>query len=597
MTEEQDKKIVSIPSQLTVKELSDKLELGIAEVLKKLMENGIIANLNDTIDFETAYIISEELGFIAEQEVSKENSEVFTIENLKEALAKEAEEKDKLSPRPPVVTILGHVDHGKTTLLDTLRKAHIAEGESGGITQHITAYQVKKKDRLITFIDTPGHEAFQSMRQRGAAIADITILVVAADDGVKPQTKEVVKFLLENKIPMVVAINKIDKPEANVNRVKQELAEIGLLVEGYGGDIPFNEISAKNNLGIDELLDTLLLVSDIQDFKSDYQKEAIGIVLESHKDPQRGPIATVLVKTGTLEIGDDVIIGKIIGRVRSMEDYTGKTIREAGPSTPVTIIGLPSSPESNDVFKVERNKAELKRKMKQFQGINKDSLGKIADLSSKQLIKTIDETKKTKFSIVLKTDVQGSLEAVVQILQSLPSEEVQIDIIKSGVGSITESDVKAAQSGTAIVYGFNVFPTSIATRMAQDSDVKIKSYSIIYELIEDIKNEMSELLEPEIKRTDLGRIKVLAIFKSGKGQMIVGGKVNDGKIVKGENMEILREKIHIGSGKLIQLQQNKEEATEVKSGLECGITFEGKEKIEVGDTLVSYKEEEIKRKI
>lgn len=597
MAEQQEKKIVSIPPQLTVKELSFRLDLGIADVLKKLMENGIIANLNDTIDFETAYIISEELGFITEQEIVKENSEVFTIEDLKKELQKEESDKKKLTPRPPVVTILGHVDHGKTTLLDTLRKAHIAEGESGGITQHINAYQVKKKNRLITFIDTPGHEAFQAMRQRGAAIADITILVVAADDGVKPQTKEVVKFLIENKIPTVVAINKIDKPEANINRVKQELAEIGMLVEGYGGDIPFNEISAKNNIGIDELLDTLLLVSDIHDFRSDAEKGAIGIVLESHKDPQRGPIATVLVKTGTLKVGEDIIIGKIVGRVRSMEDYTGKSIREAAPSTPLTIIGLPKSPESNDVFRVETNKAELKRKIKQFQGINKDSLGGLIELSSKQLIRTIDETKKTKLPIVIKTDVQGSLEAVVQILQALPSEEIQIDIIKNGVGSITESDIKAAQSSSAVVYGFNVFPTSIATRMAQDSKIETKSYSVIYELIEDIKNEMSELLEPEIKRTDLGRMKVLAIFKSGKGQMIVGGKVNDGKIVKGENMEILREKIHIGTGKLIQLQQNKEDVAEVKSGLECGVTFEGREKIEVGDTLACYKEEKIKRKI
>lgn len=595
MTDKGDKKI-SIPSQLTVKELSTKLNLGIADILKKLMENGIIANLNDTIDFETAYIISEELGFSVEQEIAKENSEIFNIEDLKKELQEELSGGKNLSSRPPVVTILGHVDHGKTTLLDTLRKAHIAEKESGGITQHINAYQVKKKNRLITFIDTPGHEAFQSMRQRGASIADITILVVAADDGVKPQTKEVVKFLLENKIPTVVAINKIDKPEANVNRVKQELAEIGLLVEGYGGEIPFNEISAKNNIGIDELLDTLLLVSDIHDFKSNNKREAIGIVLESHKDPQRGPIASVLVKTGTLKVGEDIIVGKIVGKVRGMEDYAGKTIKEASSSTPVTIIGLPKSPESNDVFRVERNKAELKRKIKQFQGIDRENLG-LLELSSKQLIKTIDETKKTKLPIIIKTDVQGSLEAVVQILQTLPSNEIQIDIVKNGVGSITESDIKASQSSNAIIYGFNVYPTSIATRMSQDSGVRIKTYSIIYELIEDVKNEMSELLEPEIRKTELGRMKVLAIFKSGKGQMIIGGKVNDGKIVKGENIEIIREKHYLGNGTLIQLQQNKEDTAEVKSGLECGVTFQGKEKIEVGDSLICYKEEKIKRKI
>lgn len=591
-----EKTTVKIPFQLTVKELSTRLGLSVSEVIKKLMQNGILANINETIDYETAVIISQELGFETQPDEDLASDEVITFEKLEEIVKVERQDTENLDPRPAVVTILGHVDHGKTTLLDTLRKTRIAEKESGGITQHISAYQVRKKGQLITFIDTPGHEAFQAMRQRGASIADIAVLVVAADDGVKPQTKEVADFLISHKVPTIVAINKIDKPEANVNRVKQELAEIGLLVEGYGGDIPFNEISAKSNLGLDDLLDTILLVSEVHEFKSNYERGALGIVLEAHKDPQKGPLATVLIKTGTLKVGQDVVVGNISGRIRKIEDYAGRSIQMATPSMPVSLFGLSGVPQSNDVLQVMENKFFAKQKAKAITNLSAKS-GSLGQFSSKQLIKTIDDTKTKKYAMILKADVQGSLEALHQIIDTIGNEQVHADILHEAVGAITESDIKVAQTSNAVVYGFSVTATSVANRMAQAAGVTIKTFNIIYELIEDVRSNMSELLPPEIKRTDLGQMKVLAVFKSTKQDMIVGGKVASGKLVKGVQMEIVRDGQLVGRGDLSQLQHNKEDVAECKEGLECGITFKGKDKIQVGDDLVCYKEEEIKQKL
>ncbi|HHX58480.1 MAG TPA: translation initiation factor IF-2 [Candidatus Moranbacteria bacterium] len=591
----EQKKTIKVPFQVTVGDLAKKLDLGVAEVIKQLMTDGIIAGINDVIDFETATIISNEMGFETELDQST-TQEVLTLEKLDEILKLEKENQTNLESRPPVVTILGHVDHGKTTLLDTLKKTHVAEREAGGITQHINAYQVKFKNRLITFIDTPGHEAFQTMRERGASLADIAILVVAADDGVKPQTAEVIKFVLEKNIPTVVAINKIDKPAANINKVKQELAENGLLVEGYGGKIPVNEISAKQNTGIEGLLETILLMADVEDFKSDPCRAALGVVLEAHKDPQKGPVATVLIKTGTLIKGEDVLVGDIFGRARNLEDYTGRSVNEAPSSSPVTIIGLPTVPQTNDVLQAQSENCD-KKKRKLLSQLKVHGPSKIGAISSKQMIANIDEALSNKLSIVLKADVQGSLEAVQQILHTIDSDEIKLNIFSTGIGDVTERDLQVAQTGQAIVYGFNVLPTSVASRMATEMGVPIKTFSIIYELVESVKNDMSALLPPEIKRTDLGRLKVLAIFKNMKKGMVVGGKVMNGKIVKGENLEILRDKEAVGKGKLVQLQHNKEETSEVKEGLECGLSFEGKDKIAVGDTLVCYKEEEIKRKV
>ncbi|MEA1926046.1 MAG: translation initiation factor IF-2 [Patescibacteria group bacterium] len=590
-----DKK-VKIPFQITVREFAQRLGLDTPEIIKKLMESGIMASINESIDYETAVILAEDLGFETKPDQALESSEVITLEKLQEILKHEQENKDLLSPRPPIVTILGHVDHGKTTLLDTLRKTHIAEKESGGITQHITAYQVRKKGRLITFIDTPGHEAFQSMRQRGAGLADIAILVVAADDGVKPQTKEVAEFLLENKIPHIVAINKIDKPEANVNKVNQELAEIGILLEGYGGEIPYNEISAKNNTGLDKLLDTILLIADIQDFKANKDRGAFGIVLEAHKDPKKGFVATILIKTGTLKVGQDVMVGDKYGRIRNIKDYAGHSIKSADPSMPVTITGLSEILNSNDVLQVMDRKIDRKNRKLIRDSIGSDSQ-RAGAISSKELIKNIDKALLKKYSVIIKTDVRGTLEAIKQILETVKSDEVSLDILYEGVGPITETDIQTAQTSKATIYGFNVNPTSVANSLAEKVNVSIKTYSVIYELIEDIQEQMSELLDPEIKRTDLGRLKVLAQFKNLKKGMVVGGNVAQGKMVKGQYLEIIRDKDIIGNGVLTQLQQNKQDVVEVKENMECGITFEGKNKIEVGDMLICYKEEKIKRKL
>ncbi len=598
MTNQEEKnQPVKIPAQLTVKDLATKLEIGVSEILKKLMDNGIMANINNLIDYDTVFIIAEELEIEVEPEELSTTNELLTSQKLENILALESEDKTKLKKRPPVVTILGHVDHGKTTLLDTLRKTRVTDQEFGGITQHTSAYQVKKNGELITFIDTPGHEAFQGMRERGASLADIAILVVAADDGVKPQTKEVIEFLLKNKIPTLVAINKIDKPEANVDKVKQELAEHNMFLEGYGGKIPFNEISAKQNTGLDELLKNILFLAEYYEFKANPDRNALGIILESNKDACKGSIATVLIKTGTLKIGQTVIIGNSISKIKKLENFTGKDIKEALPSTPVTIVGLSETPQGNDLLQVEPDAKKIKRFAKEIAQEKGKLSGKIGSLGSKELIMTINETKKNCLSIILKTDVQGTLEAIKQIIDSVDSQEVNVDFVSEGVGSITENDVKMAQTSQAIIYGFNVEPSATAHQNLSESKVKVRTFNVIYELIENVKNEISELLDLEINKIELGRLKVLANFKNSKNLSVIGGKVMDGKLIKGERLEVFRDKEFLGMGELTQLQHNKEDVSEVKSGLECGIAFKGKVKILPNDQLVCFKEEKIKRKI
>ncbi len=594
---EQKKEPVKIPAQLTVKDFATKLDIDIPEILKKLMDNGIMANINNLIDYDTAFLVAEELDFEVEPEELTTTNELLTSQKLENILSLESEDKDKLKKRPPVVTILGHVDHGKTTLLDTLRKTRVTEGEFGGITQHTSAYQVVKNNELITFIDTPGHEAFQGMRERGASLADIAVLVVAADDGVKPQTKEVIEFLLKNKIPTLVAINKIDKSNASVDKVKQELAEHNLFLEGYGGEVPFNEISAKQDIGLDELLKNILFLAEYYEFKANPERNALGIILESHKDARKGSVATVLIKTGTLKIGQTVIIGDFISKIKKMENFAGKNIKEATPSMPVTIIGLSKTPHSKDLLQVESDPKKIKKFAKEISQSKGKLGGKIGSFGSKELIMTINEARKNCLSIIIKTDVQGTLEAIKQIIDSIDSQEVNIDFVSEGVGAITETDVKMAQTTQAIIYGFNTEPTVTASQNLSESKVKVRTFKIIYELIEDIKKEISELLDLEINKVELGRLKVLANFKNSKNLSVVGGKVMDGKLIKGEKIEIFRNKELLGIGELVQLQHNKEDVNEVKSGSECGIAFKGKIKILPNDQLVCFKEEKVKRKI
>ncbi|MFA5871903.1 MAG: translation initiation factor IF-2 [Parcubacteria group bacterium] len=595
-------KKIKIPSLVTVKKFADLLGMSISDVIKELMKNKILATINDEIDYETAAVIASDLGFETEEDIEISEAGGMTLEKLDEILRKEKESGKNLQHRPPVVTILGHVDHGKTTLLDTIRKTSVVEKEAGGITQHINAYQVKKKGEIITFVDTPGHEAFSAMRERGVSLADIAILVVAADDGVKPQTEEVIKYLKEKKIPMVVAINKIDKPNANPQRVKQELADRGIMIEEWGGDIVAAEISAKQNIGIDELLDMILLVAEVEDLRADFKRPPVGVVIESHLDPKKGNVVIVLVRTGVLKEGQDVIAGSVVGRVRRLEDYKGKQLKEASPSTPVTLIGLDKSPNVNDVLQGVTDLRSAKIMQKERQSFEP---GTSARMDSKQLYKTIEDQNVKKLSILLKTDVQGSLEAIDQILGAIKSDEVGINYVKQGVGDITESDVKMAVASTSgeksghftksVIFGFNSQPTTVAKRLAEANGVEIKTYKVIYELVEEIKRRLGDMLSEEIIRKDLGKLKVLAIFKTGKQDMIVGGKVTSGKMVNNENIEVVRDEKALGRGKLVNLQQNKVDVDEVKEGNECGITFQGETKIKESDTLVCFHEEVLKK--
>ncbi|MFA6193680.1 MAG: translation initiation factor IF-2 [Parcubacteria group bacterium] len=590
--EEVEVKKIKIPSLVTVKKFAELLDTGISDVIKELMKNKILATINDEIDYDTAAVIASDLGFETEEDLEATGTGTMTLEQLDEILKKEKGSGKNLRHRAPVVTILGHVDHGKTTLLDAIRKTSVVEKEAGGITQHISAYQVKKKGELVTFVDTPGHEAFSAMRERGVSMADIAILVVAADDGVRPQTEEVIQYLKDKKIPMVVAINKIDKPNANIQRVKQELADREIVIEDWGGNVVAAEVSAKQNLGIDELLDMVLLVAEVEDLKADNRRLPLGVVIESHLDPKKGNMATVLVRTGTLKEGQDILAGSVAGRVRRLEDFKGRQIKEAGPSMPVTVIGLHQSPNVNDVL---QGVADLKSARMSQKEMQSSEFGGVKRFDAQQLGKSIEDQNVKKLNIVLKTDVQGSLEAIGQILGAIKSDEVTINYIHQGVGDITESDVKLGQTSGAVVFGFNIQPTTVAKRLAEMNKVEVKSYKVIYELVEDIKKRLEGMLGEEIVRTDLGKLKVLAVFMTGKKDMIVGGNIVSGKMKNGEFVEVLREEKVLGRGKLNNLQQNKINVDEVTQGHECGITFDGETKIKEGDTLVCFHEEVVKK--
>lgn len=581
---EEPKKVVIIPETVSVKKLSEILHVQVAAVITELMKNGIIATINEEIDFDTASVIASDLGFETKPEEEELEGKI-TLETLPDILEAEKAGGEPRSERAPIVTILGHVDHGKTTLLDTIRKANVAAGEAGGITQRISAYQVKKHGKVITFIDTPGHEAFSGMRKRGISIADIAILVVSAEDGVRPQTKEVIEFIKEKKLPVIVAVNKIDKPEAKPDRVKQELAEHGILFEDWGGDVICNYVSAKNNINIDKLLDSILLVAEVEDFRADQKRDGLAVVLESNLDPQKGPVATVLVRTGTLKVGQDIIAGGAFGRIRRIEDFLGRSLTTAGPSIPATIFGFNTPPAVNDIVQVVSGKTLARLKSQEMSEKN----------ASLRKIKGDEDESVKKLRIILKADVQGSVEALQQILTGVGNEEVVLEEITSGVGAITESDVRLAESSEAMILGFNVEPTAVAKRMAENAKVAIETFNIIYKLVESVKDRMSAMLPPEIVRTDFGRLSVLAVFKTGKRDMIVGGRVSEGKMIRGTQIEVKRGDEILGKGAMGNLQQNKQNADEVNQGNECGVVFDGNLKIQVGDTLICYKEEEKRR--
>lgn len=578
-----EEKKVKIPATVTVKDFASILDLPVTEVISELMKNQIMATINEEIDFDTAALISAELGYEAEEDLEIADDETITLERLLEICEKEKQSEKKFPSRPPIVTILGHVDHGKTTLLDTIRQTSVASGEAGGITQHIRAYQVKKKGKTLTFIDTPGHEAFAAMRERGVSLADIAILVVAADDGVRPQTKEVIKYLKDKNIPTLVAINKVDKPNANVNRVKQELAEHDIMIEEWGGKVICNEISAKNKIGINDLLESVLLLAEVEDLRSDDKRDGLAVVLESHKDPQKGPVATVVVKTGTIKVGQDVTVGKTYGRIRRLEDYNGRSIEKAGPSMPVVVFGLSDTVETNSVIQVANAKRSARLKSEEMAN---------RLVGGKRNVKSIsDNNTNNQLNIIVKADVQGSIEAIEQVLGTIPQGKVSINYVNVGVGNVTESDVQMAESSEAIIYGFNVSTSPVAKRMAENKKVEIDSYTVIYKLVEDIREKLIDMLPEEIERTDLGQLEILGIFRTEKDKMIIGGRVIEGKILsKYVKLEILRGEKSVGKGDLLNLQHNKVDVDEVKKDQECGITFSCDFKVKVGDVAHIYQE-------
>lgn len=590
---------VSIPAQMTVSQLAEILQLQTTKLIMELMKNGILATKNENIDHDTAALIAGELGYgVAEAtaEVTKINTSEH-VTNLENILL-----STKATPRPPVVVVVGHVDHGKTKLLDAIRRTNVVDSEAGGITQHIGAYQVEWKNpktvekSLLTFIDTPGHEAFTVMRSRGAKVADVAILVVAADDSVKPQTIESINIIKAAKLPIVVAINKIDKEGADVDKVKVDLSQHGVVCEEWSGDTPMVEISAKQGINIDKLLDMILLVAELHadNIKADADRPAAGTVIEAHVDKGEGPVATLLVQAGTLRVNDPLVInGEVYGKVRAMKNYLGDNLQQALPSCPVRILGFKVAPQVGDVLDVgsfaTASKIDVKaKKTKQSR-------------AERQTVATspTDEAGEVRsvLNVVVKADTLGSLEAVISSLAKLEYAEVGVRVIGKGLGNITADDVAKAEAAGALICAFNVAAPFSIQEMLQEKGLRMAEYKIIYDLIDYVKEELRKLLKTEVIRIDLGKFKVKAIFRTDRNKMIVGGLVEAGKLESGAKAKIMRAGQEIGTGVLVKLQISRQVEKQVSEGTECGLEFEGKAKLEEGDVLEVYKEEIIVKKL
>ncbi len=581
-----EENVILYKEYMTVSDLANLLSVNSTEIIKKLMKLGIMANINYSLSLEIVELIALDYDKEVKREESKDisNFEKYEINDKKEDLI----------VRPPIVTVMGHVDHGKTSLLDKIRKTDVVSGEAGGITQAIGAYQVSYNDKKITFIDTPGHEAFTEMRARGASVTDIVIIIVAADDGVKPQTKEAIDHAKAAKVPIIVAINKIDKPEANIERVMTELSEYGLTPESWGGDTIFNNISCKTGEGIDKLLENIILVSEMEDYEANPSRYAVGTVIESKLDKKIGVVATVLVQNGTLRLGDPVVVGTSCGKVRSLKDDKGKELTEASPSMPVEITGLSEVPSAGDRFmafeteKQAKNIAE-KRKIRARQkdtnrsGMSLDDLFGAIKAGAKEI------------SVVLKTDVNGSLEAIKQSLAKIDIDGVKVDVIRGGVGAITESDVVLAHASNAIIIGFNVRPSSSVIDSAKEYSVDIKVYDVIYKMIEDIENAMKGLLDPIYEEVVIGEVEVRQLFRFSKIGIIAGSYVKTGTVKNGANARVIRDGIVVATTKIKSLQREKDQVKEVAKGMECGITLENFQDIKENDIIEIYELKEIKR--
>ena len=579
---------ITIPESITVKDLAAELKKTSGEVITKLMSLGIMATINNELDFDTAYLISSEFGITA---IKK------TVVNEEDLLFDESEDRaEELDPRPPVVVVMGHVDHGKTSLLDAIRSTNVIEGEAGGITQHIGAYKVTISGREITFLDTPGHEAFTSMRARGAQITDIAILVVAADDGVMPQTVEAINHAKAADIPIIVAVNKIDLPNANIDKIKQDLMQYELVPEEWGGDTIFVPISAKKRLNISNLLEMVLLVADMKELKANPNKQAKGAVIEARLDKARGPIASILVQRGTLDVGDTIVVGTSIGRIRAMKNDKGQNVKEAGPSTPVEVMGLTDLPEAGDTFyevkneKMAKHLIEKRKLQEREKALNSTNIVTLNNLFEKMASEDLKQ-----LNLIVKADVQGTAEAIKQSMEKLSNDEVKVKVIHSVAGAVNESDVQLAKAAKAIIIAFNVRPVGSAKEVAEKEGVEIKQYSIIYKALEDVESAMKGLLDPIYEEKVIGNALVRQTFKVSGVGTIAGCFVTDGKIERNAGVRVIREAVVIHEGKLVSLKRFKDDVKEVTKGYECGCQIENYNDLKEDDVIEFFVMEEVKR--
>ncbi len=591
---ERPRTIVELPPLMSVKELADELNVGSGTIIGELMKNGMMATINQEIDYDTAYLVATDLGFdVREAKIEvDENMVPPTPEQITEAIKNDP----NAAPRPPVVTIMGHVDHGKTKLLDAIRSANVVATEAGGITQHIGAYQVEVQGKRVTFLDTPGHEAFTAMRARGARVTDIAVLVVAADDGVMPQTLEAAAHAQAAKVPIVVAVNKIDREGANPERVKNQLAEIGLVAEDWGGETPYVNVSAKLGTGINDLLDVLLLVAEIAELKANPSRPAVGTIIEARMDRQRGPLATVLIQNGTLNLNDPIVVGNVAGRVKALRDDKERRLRKVEPGTPAEILGLSEVPQAGDILQVMpddetarfvAHARSLQRRAEAVQTIAKP-------VGLEDLFSQIEAGKVKEVRIILKADVQGSIEAITQALTKLSNDKVTVRIIYKGAGAIGESDVNLASASGAIIIGFNVRPDPIARRAADTNHIDIRFYNIIYNLIDDIKAAMTGMLDPTYQDVIDGDATVRSVFRLPKNEQVAGIIVNDGKLTRNSTVRVLRSGTVLFDGGVASLRRFKDDVREVAAGYECGVALEGFNDFQEGDTMEFHHREMVK---
>jgi translation initiation factor IF-2 len=582
------RKKIELPANISIRDFAQIIEVSPIQIIKKLMTNGVMASINQAIDYDTAAILADEMGFepSLESQVAPVEKETGNIPLWRQEIA--GENEASLSPRPPVVTILGHVDHGKTTLLDAIRDADVAAGEAGGITQHIGAYQVDLKGRQITFLDTPGHAAFTAMRSRGAQGADIVVLVIAADDGVMPQTKEAIAHARAARVPIIVALNKVDKPNSNPDRVKKQLGENDLMPDDWGGNTMVIPVSAKLKQGIEDLLEAILLVADNIDIRANPKGEVIGTIIEAELDKSKGPVATLLVQNGTLNTGDIVVAGNTYGRLRALFDFRGRKIQKAGPSFPVSVMGLSELPSAGDVFRVVGSEKEARQAILERREAGRKQASVAKKITLEELFSKIKAGEAQELNLILKADVQGSLEPIINEINNLGKGEIRINILYAETGNISENDVLLASSSQAIIFGFSVQADVAARRLADTEGVSIRLYDIIYRLIEDVEKALKGMLAPEFTERPVGKAVVLQVFSLSKGTNIAGCRVTEGEVRRNGKIRVTRGKDIVYEGEVGSLKHEKEDVREMRTGFECGIGLKNFNDVQVGDLIDCY---------